>query len=119
MSQQLNIFGAIERDSASIAPDAIETKRLKQEAIQRYLDSGQKENIPHVNIYQVRRTKNHYFRLSYRQRGKMKHLHIPGGNTRAELALYRAKKIQELIDRGADLEEVIAAVKTYRSGAGK
>ncbi len=63
----------------------------------------------------MRGTNNLYYRLSYRRRHKMKHLHIPGGNIRSRLAQYRAKKIKELIDRGAELEEVIALVQTYRA----
>ena len=119
MTRQLSLFGddsAIESKSVSIALTASERQKLKQEAIQRFLDTGEKENIPHVNIYHVRGTKNRYYRLSYRSAGKMKHLHIPGGNVLSKLAQYRAKKLNQLIDRGCDLDEAIAMVQYFRSG---
>lgn len=119
MSEQLSLFAddsAIETESVSIAPTAIEKQKLKQQAIQRFLDAGEKENIPHVNMYRVRGTRNRYYRLSYRQRGKMKHLHIPGGNIYSRLATLRAEKLQQLIERGCDLDEAIAMVQDFRSG---
>jgi len=88
----------------------------KHAAIQRFLDSGEKENDVGINTYSPGRRKAKYYRLSYRQEKKVKHIHIPGGNVHARLAQYRAKKLQEMIDRGAELEEIIAAVDTYRSG---
>ncbi len=69
-----------------------------------------------VNTYSPGKRKTKYYRLSYFQDGKTKHLHIPGGNTRSKLAQDRAKVLQKLIDRGAELKEIIAVVKTYRSG---
>lgn len=117
MSEQLSLFPtAIENRSASIAPTAIERAKLKEQAIQRFLDTGDRENIPHVNMYQVKGSKNRYYRLSYRQRGKMKHLHISGGNVLSRLAQCRAKKLEQLIDRGGDLDEAIAMVQDFRSG---
>ena len=44
----------------------------------------------------------------------MKHVHIPGGNVNSTLATYRAKELQEMIDRGAKLNEVLAAITDYR-----
>lgn len=115
MTEQLRLFdGAIDDESVSIADDASEHKR---QAIQRFLDRGAKENDCYVNQYYPGKRATKYFRLSYRQGKKMKHIHIPGGNTKAELAQYRAKKLEEMINRGAELGEVIAAVQTYRSGA--
>jgi hypothetical protein len=40
-----------------------------------------------------------YFRFSYRAGGKMKHLHIPGGNTGSVLAQSRAAEVMELAAR--------------------
>ncbi len=69
-----------------------------------------------VNTYSPGKRKTKYYRLSYFQDGKTKHLHIPGGNVRAPLAQERAKVLQKLIESGAQLKEIIAVVKTYRSG---
>jgi hypothetical protein len=88
----------------------------KQAAIQRFLDRGEKEPTASVNTYSPGKRKSEYYRLSYRQGRKMKHIHLRGGSTLAELATYRANKLQAMIDRGAELAEVIAAVRTFNGG---
>lgn len=116
IKKQLTIFD-IEQDSCSIADIDSELKTAKFRAIQRYLNRGKRETIAVVNKYKAGNRHNyHYFRLSYRVGSKMRHIHINGGNTLAELAQYRARKIQQMIDRGAALEEVIAATKDFNSG---
>lgn len=115
MSEQLRLFDDVsDTKLVSITDDVIEHK---MQAIQRFLDRGAKENDCCVNQYYPGKRATKYFRLSYRQGKKTKHIHIPGGNTLSELAQYRAKKLQEMINRGAELGEVIAAVKTYGGGA--
>ena len=66
--------------------------------------------------YSPGKRKTEYYRLSYRFGRKVKHIHIPGGSTKSQLARYRAEKLQQLIDRGAELAEILAMIKTYRSG---
>ena len=113
MTKQLTIYDAIsDKESASLMNPISDSQT---QALQRFLEKG-KDPIVHVNTYSPGKRKSEYYRLSYFLDGKTKHLHIPGGNTRAKLAQYRAKKLQELIDRGAELEEIIAAVQTYRGG---
>ena len=125
MSEQFSLFKP-ERDSgsASLIDPISDTESAslmnpisdsQTQALQRLREKG-KDPIVCVNTYSPGKRKREYYRLSYFQDGKTKHLHIPGGNTRAKLAQYRAKKLQELIDRGAELEEIIAAVETYRGG---
>ncbi len=125
MNQQFSLFESEgDKESASLI-DPISDKgsaslmnpisEHQTQALQRFLEKG-KDPIVCVNTYSPGKRKREYYRLSYFQDGKAKHLHIPGGNTLAKLAQYRAKKLQELIDRGAELEEIIAAVETYRGG---
>ncbi len=114
MNEQLCLFEVVsEPNSGSLTESVSERKR---QAIQRFLDKGKKDVEVCVNTYSPGKKKNKYFRLSYRVGHQVKHIHIPGGSTIAKLARYRAKKLQEMIDRGAELEELIAAVQTYRSG---
>jgi hypothetical protein len=102
MSKQLSLFD----------PSDIETKMA---AIQRFLNSGNKQTEYSLNAYNPgSKTKNLYYRLSYRDGKKMKQLHIPGGNINSDLANYRADKLRVMIARGAELAEVIAAVRTYQ-----
>ena len=106
MSEQLRLFESVsDTSSASLTKSVSEHKR---QAIQRFLDSGKKEHEVCVNRYSPGKRKTEYFRLSYRIGRKVKHLHIPGGNTYSVLAQYRAGKLQQLIDRGCELDEAIA-----------
>ena len=119
MSKQLSLFNAdIETQSVSISEiDSDDQTVAKQEAIQRYLDSKEKDYQCCVTKYSSGSSSREYYRLSYRiSKRRMKHIHICGGSIISELATYRAKKLEAMIDRGAELEEVIAAVRTFNSG---
>jgi len=115
MNQQLTIFDVlgvdIEPKKSSISTSDIEPK---SQALYRFLGQAAKKVECSVNEYESSKCpKRFYFRVSWRQ-GKMKHLHIPGGSTLSQLAQYRAAKLREMIERGAELGEIIAAVETYR-----
>ena len=113
MNEQLSLFDTVsDTNSVSLTKSVSEHKR---QAIQRFLDSGKKEHEVCVNRYSPGKRKTEYFRLSYRIGRKVKHLHIPGGNIYSNLAQYRAGELQQLIDRGCELEEAIAMVKMFRS----
>ena len=121
MNKQLTIYDALdgvsEHDDRSITNFVSEQKTAKFRAIQRFLDNGEKDAIACVNTYKAGNRNNHsYYRLSYRKDKKVKHIHIPGGNTLSDLAKYRAFKLQGLIDRGAELAEIIAMIRDFRSG---
>ncbi len=125
MNQQFSLFESEgDKESASLIDPISDTESAslmnpisdaQTQALQRLREKW-KDPIVCVNTYSPGRRKSEYYRLSYFQDGKTKHLHIPGGNTRAKLAQYRAGKLQELIESGAQLEEIIAAVETYRGG---
>lgn len=44
----------------------------------------------------------------------MKHLHIPGGNTRNPLAIARAKKILTFIEEGATPSQVKSLIESWQ-----
>ena len=113
MAKQLTIYDAISDTKSASLMNPISDAQTQ--ALQRFLEKG-KDPIVCINTYSPGRRTTEYYRLSYFLDGKTKHLHIPGGNTLSKLAQYRAGKLQELIDRGAELEEIIAAVETYRDG---
>ena len=91
---------------AEVAPDR------KREYLQRFC--ARASVTPFIETYNPSRRTKQYFRISWREGKKMRHEHIPGGNINAPLAQYRAKKLQTMCDRGAELAEIIAAVETYR-----
>lgn len=70
--------------------------------------------IAHVNTYSPGRRQTKYYRLSYRLESRMKHVHIPGGSVLAELAQARARTLLNMIARGAELEELLAAIADWR-----
>jgi hypothetical protein len=114
MSKQLSLNLVSEPESRSITDSVSEQKTAKFRAIQRYLNNGERDTIACVNRYKAGNRNNYfYYRLSYRQGKKIKHVHIPGGNTKAELVQYRANKLQTMIDRGADLAELLAAIADF------
>lgn len=118
MSEQLCLFEA-DSDTQSLSLSEFDSDRQikKQQAIQKYLDrASHKETTACVSKYSPGKRKTEYYRLSYRVGLKMKHIHIKGGSTIAELATYRAKVLQAMIDRGAELSEVLAAVATFNGG---
>ncbi|MGL5973221.1 MAG: hypothetical protein ACRCZK_05890 [Oscillospiraceae bacterium] len=127
MSEQLCLFEAdSDSDSVSLSNTDSDTdpkglasaSTKKQQAIQKYLDRAvDKETTACVSKYSPGKRKTEYYRLSYRVGLKMKHIHIKGGSTIAELANYRAKKLQAMIDRGAELSEVLAAVRTFNGAS--
>lgn len=113
MNEQLSLFeGVSDAERVSLTENVSDTKMA---AIQRFLGSASKETEVSVNSYSPGGRKKKYYRLSYRlNRKSVKHIHIPGGNINSELANYRADKLRVMIARGAELGEVIAAVKTYQ-----
>jgi hypothetical protein len=54
-----------------------------------------------------------YFRFSYRAGEKMKHLHIPGGNTGSVLAQSRAAEVMELAAAGVPSLEICDRIKSW------
>ena len=116
MTKQLTIFDAV-GDSDHVSPTN-SVGDIKRQAIERYLSRSKTQDLdPSISIekYHPNGRKTEYFRLKYRIGKKTITPHIPGGNIHAKLAQYRVKQLQAMIDRGAELGEIIAAVKTYGS----
>jgi hypothetical protein len=114
MNEQLTIYDVISDNGDPSLMDSISER--KHAAIARFLDSGEHQPIACINSYSPGRRNKKYYRLSYFQNRKTKHIHVPGGNVNSQLANYRAGKLQEMINRGAELDELLAALVTYRGG---
>lgn len=114
MRKQLTIFDACsDNDHLSLQNARSDAKR---QAIERYLRQGKQEPSISVNRYSPGKRKTEYYRVSYQLGDRKKHIHLRGGSTLAQLANYRANQLQTMIDRGAELSEVLAAVATFNSG---
>lgn len=116
MNRQLSIYDALpcsDSDRASLQNSRSDAKR---QAIQRYLNNGTSDPAICVGTYSPGRRSTQYYRLSYQWWGKKIHIHIKGGAVTSELATYRANQLKALIERGAELSEVLAAVATFNSG---
>jgi len=121
MQEQLSLFdSASPKPKSSITKPVIEQKikvdaeyqSAKYQHIQRFLSKTTKDVIACVGKYKVK-GKHEYFRLSYRHNGKVKHIHLQGGNTNSKLANYRAEQLRVMIERGAELSEVLAAIDDF------
>lgn len=113
--EQLCLFETdSDNKSMSLSPFDSDIRTKKQEAIQKFLDRAKdKEPTACVTRYSPGKRATEYYRLSYRLGSKMKHIHLRGGSTTSELANYRAKELQQMIDRGAELAEILAAITTF------
>ena len=60
------------------------------------------------------RGKNNYFRFSYRDGGRMRHLHIPGGNTTSPLAQQRWEEVRQMVERRYPTEYIIEVINRWR-----
>lgn len=79
------------------------------------IESKSSTDNGHIGTYTAGgscRSQNKYFRYSYRDGNKMKHLHIRGGNTEAIAAETNAFLIQLEIDRNQSVKEIIKFIKT-------
>ena len=120
MNRQLTMFdakpvGVHDSDRVSGTNFVHDRNILKQQAIERYLNRAkEKEPVAHIEKYSPGRRNTKYYRLVFRiSSRRLKRIHIKGGSTISELAEYRRKELQKLIDRGAELAEILAAVHTF------
>ena len=82
----------------------IETKLRKKNNMQS-LDS--------INIYQTGKSQSKYYRYSFYEGGKIKHLHIKGGNTSNSLVKKRVMSLRTKIASGATHEEIVKIIKSW------
>lgn len=117
MPKQLTIYDALEAvgDTDHVSPTN-ELGDTKKQSIERFLARAKPEVAVCIKKYKPNGRKTEYYRLDYRVKKRVKSIHIPGGNIHANLTQYRVKELQAMIDRGADLGEIIAAVEDYRNG---
>lgn len=54
-----------------------------------------------------------YYRFSYRRNGKVKHIHIKGGNTCNQVAIERKEQIERWIIQQLPLEDIIKRIKQW------
>ena len=76
-----------------------------------------KNTKPHIGTYSPARRKANYYRFSYRDGEKIKHIHIPGGNSSAPLVQYRVQKIQGMIDQGLPLTKILTLISSYKGNS--
>ncbi|MEY3400724.1 MAG: hypothetical protein RLZZ86_327 [Cyanobacteriota bacterium] len=55
-----------------------------------------------------------YYRYSYRDGQRIKHIHIPGGNTNSEVVQERVKKLREEIARGMNPLEIKSLIASFK-----
>jgi hypothetical protein len=55
-----------------------------------------------------------YYRYSYRDGQRIKHIHIPGGNTNSKVVQERVKKLREEIARGMNPLEIKSLIASFK-----
>lgn len=54
-----------------------------------------------------------YFRFSYKEKNRTRHIHIKGGNSESKLAIERKEKIESWILQSLPLVEIIRRIKAW------
>jgi hypothetical protein len=76
------------------------------------------DSLTAVNIYKARGTargERKYFRYSYKEKGKTKHLHIGGGNIHAVVAQDRAQLVRDAIADGQSPQEIKQLIRQFKN----
>jgi len=104
-------------DSVSVQPIALDTESTPESVdTESIAPSVEFDSVSGpVATYRPKGTARggEYFRFSYRAGGKMKHLHIPGGNTGSVLAQSRAAEVMELAAAGVPSLEICDRIKSW------
>jgi hypothetical protein len=76
------------------------------------------DSLTAINIYKAKGTARgdrKYFRYSYKEGGKTKHLHIGGGNIHSVVARYRAQLVRDAIARGESPQEIKQLIRQFKN----
>ena len=66
-----------------------------------------------VNEYYPGKRNQSYYRFSYRNGKRVKHVHIRGGNSQSIAGQKNAQKIREMIARGYSLAEILKTIAKF------
>jgi hypothetical protein len=116
-----SIAPSVEFDSVSVQPIALDTESTAPPAdTESIAPPVEFDSVSGpVATYRPKGTARggEYFRFSYRAGAKMKHLHIPGGNTGSVLAQSRAAEVMELAAAGTPLQDLVDLIKSWSGKA--
>lgn len=104
-----------DRKASLTKPETITDKKIKSVSdSSRYgvSDTFKRASLT-INKYSPAKRKTEYFRLSYRIGAKVKHVHIRGGNVNSKLAQNRVFELQNAINRGASIQELLTVIANY------
>lgn len=93
-------------------PELEPRKSVREQVNQDTIKSAPERNH-WVEEYWVERPtgKHYYYRYCYMIGRKIKHVHIPGGNSRTPLVIYRKLDIEDLISIGESPDKIVATIK--------
>ena len=108
-------YGSLTKSVSELDNDSITNpvSEPKTQALQRFLKRGIHIGKPCINKYSPGKKQLSYYRFSYRVCNRVKHKHIPGGNCDSRLAIDRVQQIQNLIDRGVNIGEILALIEGF------
>jgi hypothetical protein len=80
--------------------------------------TSENDSLTAINIYEAKGTARgyrKYFRYSYKEAGKVKHLHIGGGNIHSVVAQSRMQLVRDALARGQSRNEIIALIRQLKN----
>ena len=107
-----------EIDSVSPASTFADTEYTVEVADTEYIvEVAEDDSVSRaISTYRPRGTarSGEYFRFSYRDGSRMRHVHIPGGNTDSEIAQARLKEVRSALLAGMSPVQVVAVIHSWR-----
>jgi hypothetical protein len=80
--------------------------------------TSENDSLTAINIYKAKGTARgdrKYFRYSYKEAGKVKHLHIGGGNIHSVVAQYWMQLVRDALARGQSPNEIKQLIRQLRN----
>ncbi|WP_038298060.1 hypothetical protein [[Scytonema hofmanni] UTEX B 1581] len=80
--------------------------------------TSKNDSLTAINIYKAKGTARgdrKYFRYSYKEAGRTKHLHIGGGNIHSVVARYRVQLVRDALARGQSPNEIKQLIRQLRN----
>ena len=90
--------------------DKVEAKNLIES---KTTTNHELQTMDAINIYRAGGSQNKYYRYSYYHNGKIKHLHIKGGNISNPLVQKRVSELKNAIAHGKTHSEILKKIKSW------
>ncbi|BAY89651.1 MULTISPECIES: hypothetical protein [unclassified Tolypothrix] len=113
--QQTGDAAVLEQDTQEALPIVEYLEKIAGVVLERDTKNAVPEHTQWVEEYRPSTRKGHlYYRYCYKQSRKIKHIHIPGGNTRSHLAQNRKSQVEIAIASGNSPGEIRKLISSWK-----